>query len=31
LFRRASNVGAFEKHPTLLNLLMDIESNILCP
>jgi hypothetical protein len=29
LFRRASNVGAFEEHLVLLNLLMDIVSNIL--
>jgi len=29
LFKKASNVGAFEEHPTLLNLFMDIESNIL--
>jgi hypothetical protein len=31
LFKKAYNVGAFEEHLTLLNLLMDIESNILCP
>jgi hypothetical protein len=29
LFRRASNVGAFEKHLIVLNLLMDIVYNIL--
>ncbi len=29
LFKRASNVRAFEKHLILLNLLMDIVSNIL--
>ncbi len=29
LFRRASNVGAFEEHLVLLYLLMDIVSNIL--
>jgi hypothetical protein len=28
LFRRVFNVRAFEKHPTLLNLLMDIVFNI---
>jgi hypothetical protein len=28
-FRRAFNVGAFEEHLVLLNLLMDIVSNIL--
>jgi hypothetical protein len=30
LFRRAYNVRAFEEHLVLLNLLMDIDSNILC-
>ncbi len=29
MFTRASNVGAFEKHLVLLNLIMDIVSNIL--
>jgi hypothetical protein len=29
LFKKASNVGAFEEHLVLLNLLMDIVSNIL--
>jgi hypothetical protein len=29
LFTRASNVGAFEEHLVLLNLIMDIVSNIL--
>jgi hypothetical protein len=29
LFRRVSNVKAFEEHPVLLNLLMDFSFNIL--